>query len=194
MMADNDYAVGELVQAVSNSPIWSSTAIFVIEDDAQFSPDHVDTHRSFAFVISPWIKKATVDSRFYDTNSVLKSMELLLGLGPMSQYDAFANPIVGGWDQSPANDAPYSAILPAKTIISEMNPTLNALGKSDPRRRLAELCSQMNFKVEDAVPSHILNEALWQSVKGPGAKAPALRSNQLPGLGRTESRPDPDDD
>jgi hypothetical protein len=96
MMADNDYAVGELVEAVSRSPIWNSTVIFIVEDDAQFSPDHVDSHRSFAQVISPWIKKSTVDSRFYDTNSVLKSIELLLGLSPMSQYDHFANPFMGG--------------------------------------------------------------------------------------------------
>jgi hypothetical protein len=194
MMADNDYAVGELVQAVSNSPIWSSTAIFVIEDDAQFSPDHVDTHRSIAFVISPWIKKGTIDSRFYDTNSVLKSMELLLGLSPMSQYDAFANPIVGGWDKAPDNDQPYSAILPAQAIIAEMNPTLTALGKSDPRRPLAEQCSKMNFQVEDAVPAQVLNEAIWQSVRGPGAKAPALRSNALTGVGGAAVSRDDDDD
>ena len=125
-MADNDYAVGELVQAVSNSPIWKSTVIFVIEDDAQFSDDHVDTHRSFCQVISPWIRKGTVDSRFYDTNSVLKSMELLLGLSPMSQYDRFSNPIMGGWDAAPNNSAAYTAILPPQDIIGEVNPT--ALG------------------------------------------------------------------
>jgi hypothetical protein len=194
MMADNDYAVGELVQAVSNSPVWSSTAIFVIEDDAQFSADHVDTHRSFVFVISPWIKQGTIDSRFYDTNSVLKSMELLLGLSPMSQYDAFANPILGGWDTAPDNAAPYSAILPARSIIAEMNPTLTSLGRSDPRRRLAEACSKMNFQVEDSVPTQLLNEALWQSVKGAGAKAPTLRSSDLEGVGRAAARRDGDDD
>ena len=112
MMADNDYAVGELVEAVSKSPIWKNTVIFVVEDDAQFSNDHVDTHRSFAQVISPWIRKSTVDSRFYDTNSVLKSMELLLGLPAMSQYDHLANPIIGGWTSpqvSTPRTAPYTA-------------------------------------------------------------------------------------
>ena len=141
MMADNDYAVGELVEAVSKSPIWKSTVIFVVEDDSQFSPDHVDTHRSFAQVISPWIKKSTVDSRFYDTNSVLKSMELLLGLSPMSQYDHFANPIMGGWDSAPNNDAVYTAILPPKNIIGEVNPSMTSYAPNDPRRRLAELSS-----------------------------------------------------
>ena len=140
-MADNDYAVGELVEAVSKSPIWESTVIFVVEDDAQFSNDHVDTHRSFAQVISPWIKKSTVDSRFYDTNSVLKSMELLLGLSPMSQYDHFANPIMGGWDSAPNNNDVYTAILPPKNIIGEVNPSMASYAPNDPRRRLAELSS-----------------------------------------------------
>ena len=175
MMADNDYAVGELVQAVSNSPIWKSTVIFVIEDDAQFSDDHVDTHRSFCQVISPWIRKGTVDSRFYDTNSVLKSMELLLGLSPMSQYDRFSNPIMGGWDAAPRNSAAYTAILPPQDIIGEVNPTLSAYNSRDPRLRLAQLSSKMNWKVADAAPYMILNEILWRDAKGPNAKMPKLR-------------------
>jgi phospholipase C len=194
MIADNDYAVGELVQAVSNSPIWSSTAIFVIEDDAQFSPDHVDAHRSFAFIASPWIKKGTVDSRFYDTNSILKSIELLLGLTPMSQYDALADPIMGGWDAAPNNNAPYAAILPAKSIVSAMNPSLKKLGSNDPRRPLAETMSRMNFDVADAVPSQILNEAIWQSVKGPDSTMPEPRTNELIGLEDLAAHRDADGD
>ncbi|MGA9109959.1 MAG: alkaline phosphatase family protein [Syntrophobacteraceae bacterium] len=175
MMADNDYAVGELVQAVSNSPIWKSTVIFVIEDDAQFSDDHVDTHRSYCQVISPWIKRGTVDSRFYDTNSVLKSIELLLGLSPMSQYDHFSNPIIGGWGFAPDNSAAYTAILPPQEIIGEVNPTLSAYNSRDPRLRLALLSSKMNWKVADAAPYMILNEVLWRDAKGPNAKMPKLR-------------------
>jgi YVTN family beta-propeller protein len=175
MMADNDYAVGELVEAVSQSPIWKSTVVFVIEDDAQFSDDHIDTHRSFCQVISPWIKRGTVDSRFYDTNSVLKSIELLLGLSPMSQYDRFSNPIMGGWDFAPNNSAAYTAILPSADIIGEVNPDTTAYNSRDPRLRLAVLSSKMNWKVADAAPYRILNEILWRDAKGPNAKMPKLR-------------------
>ena len=198
MMADNDYAVGELVQAVSNSPIWKSTVIFVIEDDAQFSDDHVDTHRSFCQVISPWIKRGTVDSRFYDTNSVLKSIELLLGLSPMSQYDHFSNPIMGGWDAAPHNSAAYTAILPPQEIIGEVNPKIESYASKDPRRRLALLSSKMNWKVADAAPYQLLNEVLWKDAKGPNSKMPKLRVSKLVALfdknKAPNSRYDGDDD
>ncbi|MGD0278584.1 MAG: bifunctional YncE family protein/alkaline phosphatase family protein [Smithella sp.] len=188
MMADNDYAVGELVQAVSNSPIWESTVIFVIEDDAQFSDDHVDTHRSFCQVISPWIKRGTVDSRFYDTNSVLKSIELLLGLSPMSQYDHFSNPIMGGWDFAPNNSAAYTAILPSQDIIGEVNPNLSSYNSRDPRLRLAVLSSKMNWKVADAAPYRILNEVLWKDARGPNAKMPKLRVSALTMFDKNKAR------
>ena len=185
MMADNDYAVGELVEAVSLSPIWASTVIFVIEDDAQFSNDHVDTHRSFCQVISPWIKEGTVDSHFYDTNSVLKSIELLLGLSPMSQYDHFANPIMGGWDIAPNNSAAYAAILPARHIIGEMNPSSSSYGAGDPRRRLARLSAGMNWSIADAVPYKVLNEILWKDAKGVNSKVPELRASTITVPGTT---------
>jgi YVTN family beta-propeller protein len=198
MMADNDYAVGELVQAVSNSPIWTSTVIFIIEDDAQFSNDHVDTHRSFCQVISPWIKRGTVDSRFYDTNSVLKSIELLLGLSPMSQYDHFSNPIMGGWDFAPNNRAAYTAILPPRDIIGEVNPSIESYASKDPRLRLAVLSSKMNWKVADAAPYRLLNEVLWKDARGPNAKMPKLRVSKLVALfdknKARNSRHDGDDD
>src|SRR6266550_5821657 len=102
MVADNDYAVGQLVEAVSKSPIWKSCAIFIIEDDAQNGPDHVDTHRSTCYVISPWIKRGSVDHSFQNTVSVLKTIELVLGLPPMCQYDAVSSPILD-WDTQPRN-------------------------------------------------------------------------------------------
>jgi hypothetical protein len=197
MMADNDYAVGELVQAVSNSPIWESTVIFVIEDDAQFSNDHVDTHRSFFQVISPWIKRGTVDSHFYDTNSALKSIELLLGLSPMSQYDHFANPIMGGWDTAPNNNAAYLAILPPRDIIREVNPSIVSYNSKDPRRGLALLSSKMNWKVADAAPYRLLNKVLWKDAKGPNSKMPKPRVSKLTMFDKNKarnSRHDGDDD
>ncbi|MDO8736587.1 MAG: alkaline phosphatase family protein, partial [Thermoleophilia bacterium] len=195
MMADNDYAVGELVEAVSKSPIWESTVIFIVEDDAQFSNDHVDSHRSFAQVISPWIKKSTVDSRFYDTNSVLKSMELLLGLSPMSQYDHYANPILGGWDSNPGNNDVYTAILPPKDMIGEMNPGLGSYAPNSQLRRLAELSTTMNWSVADAAPYSLLNEILWKDARGAFATVPGLRSSSLnlPGQQREEQSDDDDD-
>jgi len=197
MMADNDYAVGELVQAVSNSPIWTSTVIFVIEDDAQFSNDHVDTHRSFCQVISPWIKTGTVDSHFYDTNSVLKSIELLLGLSPMSQYDHFSNPIMGGWDAAPNNSAAYTAILPPPDVIGEVNMNIASYDSKDPRVRLAILSSKMNWKVADAAPYQLLNEVLWKDAKGPNSKMPEPRVSELAVFDKNKagnSQHDGDDD
>jgi YVTN family beta-propeller protein len=192
MMADNDYAVGELVDAVSKSPIWKSTVIFVIEDDAQFSPDHVDSHRSFCQVISPWIRMGTVDSHFYDTNSVLKSMELLLGLSPMSQYDHFSNPIMGGWDAAPNNSAAYDAILPPLEYIAAVNPQIDSYDQKDPRRRLAMLSSQMNWTSADAAPYQLLNEILWKDAKGTNSKIPELRVSALTLPGNTQTLVDDD--
>ena len=90
MVADNDYAVGQLVDAISHSPIWKNTAIFIIEDDAQNGPDHVDIHRSTCYVVSPYIKAKSIDHSFQNTVSVIKTMELLLNLPPMCQFDAAA--------------------------------------------------------------------------------------------------------
>ena len=107
-VADNDYGVGQLVEAVSKSPIWDSTAIFVIEDDAQDGPDHVDAHRSTCYVISPYVKKNSVDHTFYNTDSVLHSMEQLLDIPAMNQYDAVATPI-GDFDTTASNGGAYAA-------------------------------------------------------------------------------------
>ena len=95
-MADNDLALGRVVEAVSHSKFWPQTAIFVLEDDAQDGPDHVDAHRSPAFVISPYARRGAVDSTMYSTCSMLRTMELILGLKPMSQFDAAAHPHVPG--------------------------------------------------------------------------------------------------
>src|SRR2546426_975830 len=93
LVADNDYALGRIVEAVSNSPFWSQTAIFVLEDDAQNGPDHVDSHRSPGFVLSAWSKRGFVDSTHYTTASMLRTIELILGLRPMTQFDAAATPM-----------------------------------------------------------------------------------------------------
>jgi YVTN family beta-propeller protein len=173
-VADNDYAVGQLVEAVSKSPIWKSTAIFIIEDDAQAGVDHVDAHRTTAFVISPWIKAASVDHHFYNTDSMLKTIELLLGLPALSQYDAVADPIMD-WDSSPSNAAPYAAVLPSKDLIADVVPPKTSMKRGDPRLELARRSEAMDFTHADAAPAFELNEIIWKTVKGADSKMPRPR-------------------
>ena len=172
--ADNDFAVGQLVEAVSHSPIWSSSAVFIIEDDAQDGVDHVDAHRTTAYVISPWIKAHSVDHHFANTDTLLRTMELILGLKPLCQYDAIADPIMN-WDNSPSNIEPYSAILPPKDIIAQHNPAASAMLDGDPRMALALASDRMDFTHADAAPARRLNQIIWKTVKGPASEMPSPR-------------------
>ncbi len=124
-VANNDYAVGETVQAISHSPIWKHSAIFIIEADARNGPDHVDCHRTTAYVISPYIRRHAVDAHFYATDSMLRTMELLLNLPPMCQNDAVALPIMD-WTRRPRNIKPFEAILPSRRIIEARNPQMGS--------------------------------------------------------------------
>src|SRR5262249_50362125 len=101
MVADNDLALGRVVEAVSKSKFWKETAIFVLEDDAQNGSDHVDAHRTVALVISPYTKRGVVDSSLYSTTSMLRTIELILGLKPMSQFDAAARPMYYSFQEKP---------------------------------------------------------------------------------------------
>ena len=157
MVADNDYAVGQLVDAVSHSPFWKDTAIFVFEDDAQAGQDHIDCHRSTAYVISPFVHPALVDSRFYNTDSALRTMELLLGMKPMNQYDACANPLMI-FDSTPTNSEPYRCVMPDRTIAAKVN-TPKAYRAADSER----LINRFN---ENSIADLELNDILWHSIKG----------------------------
>ncbi|HZK82387.1 MAG TPA: hypothetical protein VFC46_15000, partial [Humisphaera sp.] len=193
MVADNDYGVGQIVEAISHSPIWKSSAIFVIEDDAQSGEDHVDAHRTTCFVVSPWITPHSVDHRFYNTDSVLKTMELLLGIGPMTQYEAIAAAI-DDWDSSAANAAPFDAIFPSESLIGDITPKLSKLSAADPRRKLVELSNQMDFRRADAAPTPLLNEVVWKSVRGVDSEPPPRRvSNALPKVKDKDGDGDDDD-
>ena len=119
MVAENDAALGRVVEAISRSAIWKESAIFVLEDDAQNGPDHVDAHRSPALVISPFVRRRIVDSTLYSTSSVLRTMELILGLEPMTQYDASATPLYNAFQPTPT-PAPYTAVGP-RVSIDEKN-------------------------------------------------------------------------
>jgi hypothetical protein len=193
MVADNDYGVAELVQAVSQSPIWKSTAILIVEDDAQNGPDHVDCHRSTAYVISPWIKAHTVEHSFQNSTSILKTIECLLDLPPMNQYDAVAAPVMA-WDNSPSNAAPFQAIAPDPMIIGEKNASTNGSAPVSPEARaIIQQSTAMDFTVADRAPAEELNKIIWQTVKGPGSVMPAPRHGPTP-LHPVKKKDDDDDD
>jgi YVTN family beta-propeller protein len=163
MVADNDYALGKLVEAVSKSRFWSSTAIFVLEDDAQNGPDHVDSHRSPAFLISPYVKHKTVDGSMYNTASMLRTMELILGLRPMTQFDAAARPMSAAF-QTAADPTPYVAEKP-RVPLDERNPLHSAT---------AEKSSRLDFSQEDRADADELNDILWTAIRGTHAPPPAV--------------------
>jgi hypothetical protein len=169
MVADNDYSVGQVVDAISHSPYWKHTVICVLEDDAQAGFDHVDCHRSPAYVISPWIEKNKVDSHFYNTDSMLRTMELILGLKPLSQYDAVASPI-SIFSKSARNEEPFDAILPSKEIIGEVN-RRTAYRSADSEKLIARYD-------EDSAPDIELNDILWGAIKGAKTPRPMLRGAQ----------------
>ncbi len=161
MVANNDYAIGELVDAVSHSRYWPSTAIFIIEDDAQDGPDHVDARRTVGLVISPYVKRGIVDSTLYSTSSFVRSIELLLGLPPMSQYDAAAMPLYASFGTT-ADVTPFTAIPPQ--IDVEAKNTNKSYG--------AEESMKMDFSDVDRAPMHALNEVIWKSIKGANVPMP----------------------
>jgi YVTN family beta-propeller protein len=162
MVADNDLAVGRIVDAVSHSPYWKDTAIFITEDDAQSGPDHVDAHRTTSLVISPYTQTGKVNSTQYSTVAMLRTMELILGINPLTQYDAAATPMTASFTNHP-NMTPFTAITPA-TPLDQMNTA------SSP---MAAQSAKMNFSAADQAPEQELNKAIWESVKGADSQMPA---------------------
>ena len=160
LVADNDLGLGMLVEAVSHSKFWPQTAIFVLEDDAQAGPDHVDAHRSTAFVISPYARHSAVDSTMYSTTSMLRTIELILGLKPMSQFDAAATPMYNAFQATP-DTRPYRAV-PSNINLNERNSLASWGGNI-----------KMDFSREDAVDDLLLNEVIWRSVRGANNPMPA---------------------
>ena len=161
MVADNDYSIGRLVEAMTHSPYWPTTAIFIIEDDSQDGPDHVDARRTVGLVISPYVKRGVVDSTLYSTSSMVRTMELLLGLPPMSQYDAAAMPMYASFGDK-AQTTPFTAIKPLVDISA----------RNSRKAPGAQESARMNFKELDHAPMHALNEVIWKSVKGSDAVMP----------------------
>ena len=161
MVADNDLALGQLVETISKSKYWDKSAIFVVEDDAQNGSDHVDAHRTVALAISPYIRKGTVDSTLYSTSSMLRSMELILGIEPMTQFDAAANPMYASFGKT-ADLKPYKHV-PANVDLNATNTAL-AWG--------AAASETLNLAKEDAADDLLLGEIVWRSVRGPNSPMP----------------------
>ncbi len=172
MIADNDLGLGQIVDAISHSSIWPSTAIFVVEDDSQDGADHVDSHRSPAFVISPWARQGAVVHTRYDQYSMLRTMELILGLDPLALGDALATPMydtfISGSEKP--NDAPYNVVTPSYPIT-----TVNAASAAD-----AKLSKQLPWDRLDAVPQSISDQILWASVHGANSSPPPAGPNASP--------------
>ncbi|MBK8924207.1 MAG: bifunctional YncE family protein/alkaline phosphatase family protein [Saprospirales bacterium] len=163
-VADNDLAVGRMIEHLSQSPLWKESAVFILEDDAQNGPDHVDAHRSIAFLASPYVKRSFVDHTMYSTSSMLRTMELLLGLPPMSQYDAGATPMWRCFTSKP-DFTPFAA-RPNQIPIDTRNAAVNELSRISETFQLARL---------DAVPERLFNEVLWKSIRGMDSEMPAPR-------------------
>jgi len=161
-VADNDLAVGMFIEYLSKSPIWKESVVFVLEDDAQDGPDHVDAHRSPAFVAGGFVKRNFIDHTMYSTSSILRTIELILGMPPMSQYDAAATPLWRCFDKNP-NAKGYVA-KPLQFDINEKNTAHTAMQIKSER---------FNFKKEDSINEHDFNEVLWKGLKGENAVVPA---------------------
>jgi hypothetical protein len=179
-VADNDYALGKLVDTVSHSAAWKETAIFVTEDDAQNGADHVDAHRTLGLVISPYTQTGKVDSTFYSTASMVRTIGLIAGIQPLTQFDAYATPMSASFTANP-NTAPYTAIRPSYDMKA-----IN--GASAP---MAQQFSEQDTTKVDQINEQEFNEAIWKSVKGNEAAVPQEQHNVI-GSAPTGSDPDGD--
>ncbi|WP_309722702.1 bifunctional YncE family protein/alkaline phosphatase family protein [Armatimonas sp.] len=162
MVADNDLALGRIVAAVSKSPQWKNTAIFVIEDDAQSGPDHVDGHRTVFACYSPYVKRGFVDSNFYTTVTMLSTIEKMLGLDPMNKFDANTPPMAACFTDTP-NFSPFTAVL-NRTKIGEMNTPRTALAPSE--QKWYDLSASLDWTEMDAADFNTLNRILWHNLHG----------------------------
>lgn len=176
-VADNDLALGTLVDTVSHSPYWKNTAIFVTEDDAQNGPDHVDAHRTTSMLISPYTQTGKVDSTFYSTVSMLRTIEDIVGVHPLTQFDTYATPMTSSFTNHP-NFTPYRATRPTDaggTLQTSAAPLAAQSALQDPMQA-------------DQLDSQVLNEAIWESIKGTPMPAP-VDPDPDPGTGSPGTGP-----
>lgn len=155
MMADNDLALGRLVEAVSRSPFWKDTLVVAVEDDAQNGPDHVDAHRTVALLAGAYVRRRVVDHTFSSTVSLLRTIELILGIPPMTQYDAAAQPLLSAVTDEPAPFS-YAAVVPGQSLVAVNTPTAPGAAES----------LLLPLDEADEAPSAIFNRILWRAIKG----------------------------
>ena len=180
-VADNDLAVGMLIEHLSHSPIWKETAVFIIEDDAQNGADHVDAHRSTAYVAGGFVKRGFVDHTPYTTTSMLLTMEQILGLPPMTQHDASARSMWRCF--TPQADTTSFDCLPAQIDLNETNRKIS---------HWQAMCEKYDFSIEDNVPDVEFNQVLWHGLKGDQTAYPPLRRSAF--LTYTQEEDDDNDD
>lgn len=161
-LADNDLAVGQIVEGISHSKFWKSTLILIVEDDAQDGLDHVDGHRTVALAVSPFTRRGSIDDTFYSQVSMVKTIEQIFGVRPMSIFDLIANDMRSSFQSTP-DFTPYQAVEPAQSIY-ELNPSLNAL---EGQKKLDAIASsKMDWHEPDDVPTEQLNRILWRNAMG----------------------------
>jgi YVTN family beta-propeller protein len=181
-VADNDWAVGLFVEHLSKSKIWDKSVVFIVEDDAQNGCDHVDAHRTTAYVAGGYVKRNFVDHTMYSTSSMLRTMELILGLPPMSQYDAAAEPMWRCFSKN-VNLTPFES-LPANVDLNDVNTALTASAK---------LSATFDFSKEDNIPDLLFSEVIWKAVRGEDSVMPApIRSAFLNVVHSEEEEEDED--
>jgi hypothetical protein len=173
-MADNDLALGRIIEALSKSPFWKNTVVFVLEDDAQNGPDHVDSHRSPLFVISPYSAGGVIH-RFANTTDVLLTIEEILGLGSLSQFDHYGQPLREIWRAEP-DLRPYAVLVPAANL-DEVNP---------PNTPEARESARLDLRFEDIADEDLFNRILWRTIKGRSVPYPGIRRVPLLELARAK--------
>ncbi|MCX5764815.1 MAG: hypothetical protein NTU67_09385, partial [Gemmatimonadetes bacterium] len=178
--ADNDLALGIMVESLTKSSFWKDMAIFVVEDDAQNGVDHIDGHRTVALAVSPYTKRGSIDSTFYGQPSMVKTIELMLGLPAMSMFDLVAPDMHASFIRpgEKPDFTTYSAIMPKQSLF-DVNVKLGAItGPYAKERRNAALQSaRMDFSAPDEAPSDLLNKILWHEAKGWGTKYPGVKQS-----------------
>ena len=163
-MADNDLALGRMIEALSRSPFWRTSVVFVLEDDAQNGPDHVDSHRSLLLTISAW-NRTGVLHRWVNTTDVVATIEEILRLGRLSQFDFFGRPLGEIWSDAP-DLAPYTALVPAQSL-TQRSPRTGGPG--------SEEAAKLDFTFEDVADENAFNRSLWLALKGTSIPYPGSR-------------------
>jgi hypothetical protein len=173
-VADNDLALGRVVEGLTHSPFWRSMAVLVVEDDAQNGVDHIDGHRTVALAISPYARRNVIDSTFYAQPSMVKTIELMLGLPALSMFDLVATDMRASFiDGGDAPDfTPYTAIVPRQSLYDVNPPARSLPGEA---REAALASARMRLDIPDAAPSDLLNRILWHDARGWDTPFPGVR-------------------